>query len=612
MKRFGGNVFLSFRRVINNSMLAKCFKILPKSDQRKIIILAIMQFLVAMLDLFGVAVIGILGALSVSSVGSKPVGTRLNKVLEVINIEDLAFQKQVLILSIISVGFLLTRTILSMLFTKRILLFLSRRGAVISSNLVSRLLGRPLVFIQSRSLQENIFSLTQGVHVITIQILAMSLVLVSDIAILFILFTGLIILDATTAISMILFFTLLALIFYWQFHIKASKLGLKNSNLTIISNDKIAEVISSYRESVVHNRRHYYSKQIRDIRFELADVSSELGFMPLITKYILETAVVIGAMFISIIQFVTNDATHAVATLAIFLAAGSRIAPAMIRIQQGLLGIRVGTAAATPTINLIGELAIHSPLLKTNDNVQTDHKDFNSEVLIKNITVIHQQTKVLALKNVNLTIKAGSFVAIVGPTGSGKTTLVDTILGIIQPTEGFIEISGKAPSDAISTWPGAMSYVPQHIHISKGSVLENIALGYPINSNVFSLASESLKLAELNLDLEYQVGENGSNLSGGQRQRLGIARALFTKPKLLVLDEATSALDAETESIISKTIFSMKKNVTIITIAHRLSTIRMADKVIYIESSEVKTIGSFEEVRAKIANFDSQAKLMGL
>ena len=203
-------------------------------------------------------------------------------------------------------------------------------------------------------------------------------------------------------------------------------------------------------------------------------------------------------------------------------------------------------------------------------------------------------------------------VVLVGPTGSGKTTLVDTILGIIQPTEGFIEISGKAPSEAISTWPGAMSYVPQHIHISKGSVLENIALGYPVNSQVSLLALESSKLAELNLDLEYEVGENGSNLSGGQRQRLGIARALFTKPKLLVLDEATSALDAETESLISETILSMKQSVTIITIAHRLSTIRGADKVIYIESGEIKAIGSFEEVRLKITNFDSQAKLMGL
>ena len=574
--------------------------------------LAIIQFLVVILDLIGVVVIGILGALSVSSVGSKPIGTRLSRVLEVLNIENLTFQKQALVLGVISVGFLLTRTIFSIYFTKRILLFLSRRGAAISSNLVSRLLGRPLAFIQARSAQENIFSLTRGVEVITIQILAMSLVLVSDIALLIILFTGLLVLDPTTAISMFVFFALLGLVFYRQFHFKASKLGLENSHLTITSNDKIAEVIGSYRELVVHNRRHYYSRQIGEIRFKLANVSAELGFMPLITKYILETAVVIGAMLVSLIQFIINDASHAVATLAIFLAAGSRIAPAMIRIQQGLLGIKVGTSSATPTISLIEELAFDNPLSETNDIVQTDYKNFNAEVFINNITIKYQQTKTIALKNVNLTIDKGSFVAIVGPTGSGKTTLVDTILGIIQPSEGSVEISGKTPTDAIRTWPGSMSYVPQQIHISKGSVLENIALGYPINSNVSLLALESSKLAELNLDLEYEVGENGSNLSGGQRQRLAIARALFTKPKLLVLDEATSALDAETESLISETILSMKQSVTIITIAHRLSTIRGADKVIYIESGEIKAIGSFEEVRLKITNFDSQAKLMGL
>jgi ABC-type multidrug transport system fused ATPase/permease subunit len=501
---------------------------------------------------------------------------------------------------------------LSIYFSKKIILFLSRRGATISSNLVSRLLGQPIAFIQARSVQENIFILTRGVEVITIQILAMSLVLVSDIALLIILFTGLLILDPITAMSMIVFFTLLGFIFYWQFYIKASKLGLDNSYLTITSNDKIAEVIGSYRESFVHNRRQYYSKQIREIRFKLATISAELGFMPLITKYILETAVVIGAMLISLIQFITNNATHAAATLAIFLAAGSRIAPAVIRIQQGLLGIRVGTSAATPTINLIEELAFDSPLIETDDILQIDHKNFNAEVFIKNITIEYQQAKVVALKNVNLIIEKGSFVAIVGPTGSGKTTLVDTILGLIQPTDGSVKISGETPLDAIRIWPGGMSYVPQQIHISKGSVLENIALGYPINSKVSSLALESCKLAELNLDLEYQVGENGSNLSGGQRQRLGIARALFTKPKLLVLDEATSALDAEIEFSISETIFAMKKNATIITIAHRLSTIRGADKVIYIESGEIKAIGSFEEVRLKIKNFDLQAKLMGL
>ena len=571
-----------------------------------------MQFFVAILDLAGVAVIGILGALSVSSVGSKPLGTRLNMILEVLNIDQLTIQKQVFVLAIIAVGFLLTRTFLSIYLSKKILLFLSRRGAAISSNLVSRLLGRPLAFIQARSAQENIFILTRGVEIITIQVLAMSLVLVSDIALLFILFTGLLILDPITALSMIIFFSLIGFIFYWQFNIKASKLGLDSSYLGITSNDKIAEVIGSYRESVVHNRRHYYSKQVREIRFKLATVTAELSFMPLFTKYILETAVVILAMLISLIQFVTNDATQAAATLAIFLTAGSRIAPAVIRIQQTLLGIRVGAYAAKPTINLIEKLASDSPLIETDDILQTDHKNFSAEVFIKNITIEYQQTMVVAIKNINLNIEKGSFIAIVGSTGSGKTTLVDTILGIIQPTEGSVSISGETPLDAIRIWPGAMSYVPQQIHISKGTVLENIALGYPINSDASSLALESLKLAELNLDLEYQVGENGSNLSGGQRQRLGIARALFTKPKLLILDEATSALDAEIESSISKTIFAMKKNVTVITIAHRLSTIRGADKVVYLENGEIKATGSFEEVRSKVTNFDSQAKLMGL
>jgi ABC-type bacteriocin/lantibiotic exporter with double-glycine peptidase domain len=210
-------------------------------------------------------------------------------------------------------------------------------------------------------------------------------------------------------------------------------------------------------------------------------------------------------------------------------------------------------------------------------------------------------------------------VAIVGPSGSGKTTLADLILGVVSPDNGRIEISGLSPGTAISTWPGAISYVPQDVNISNSTLLENIALGYPRTEIDIDWAQQAVEqvnlnslIGELEKTNESKLGDRGGKLSGGQRQRIGIARALYTKPRILLLDEATSALDGETELVVTNSLSSLDSRTTLITIAHRLSTVRNADLVVYMENGAVIATGTFLEVRNKVPNFDRQANLMGL
>ena len=188
-----------------------------------------------------------------------------------------------------------------------------------------------------------------------------------------------------------------------------------------------------------------------------------------------------------------------------------------------------------------------------------------------------------------------------------------------MPDSGQVLLSNVSPLDAINKWPGAIAYVPQDVTISNVTFRENISLGYKQDKNNDYLIWEALKISQLEEmvkdlpeGLDTIVGERGSNISGGQRQRLGIARAMFTKPKLLVLDEATSSLDGQTEADISNAIQNLKGNVTTVMIAHRLSTVRNADKVVYMESGSILAVGSFEEVRSKVLDFDRQAQLMGL
>jgi ABC-type bacteriocin/lantibiotic exporter with double-glycine peptidase domain len=223
------------------------------------------------------------------------------------------------------------------------------------------------------------------------------------------------------------------------------------------------------------------------------------------------------------------------------------------------------------------------------------------------------------LNNVSLQIPPGSLAAFVGPSGAGKTTIVDTLLGVLIPDSGEVRISKLAPMDAAQKWAGAISYLPQEIFISQGSVRENISLGYPIEIATDERIIQCLRLAHLDEfvlglpgGIDAKVGEKGAQLSGGQRQRLGIARALFTNSTLLVLDEATSALDAETEASVSDAIGALKGETTVVMIAHRLSTVRKADIVYYLADGKLVASGTFEEVRANVPNFDEQAKLMGL
>jgi ATP-binding cassette, subfamily B, bacterial PglK len=193
------------------------------------------------------------------------------------------------------------------------------------------------------------------------------------------------------------------------------------------------------------------------------------------------------------------------------------------------------------------------------------------------------------------------------------------LLGNLSPQTGIVEVSGMSPAEVISKWPGAIAYVPQDTLIFEGTVRENISIGYPLSEATDERINSALKNAQLfdfvqNLPhgLDTFVGDRGSQLSGGQRQRLGIARALFTKPKLLVLDEATSALDGQTEHEFTMALEAIKATTTLILIAHRLSSIKHADKLIYLEDGKVITEGTFEEVRIAVPNFDIQANLMGL
>lgn len=607
------------REKLRHSVVFRSLRVIPSENRTKVMLATLLQIGLAIFDLIGVAAIGVLGALSVTGIQSQQPGDRVLQVLTLLQIESFSFQTQVAILGFSACIIFILRTVFSIIVTRRILFFLSRQGAQISAKLLNQLLGQSLLQIQSRSTQEIVYSLTVGVSSITLGVLATTVALIADASLLAILLFALFAVDYIMAITSLLFFGLMGYFLYRTMNVKAQELGVDISKFSVVNNEKLIEVLDSYRESVVRNTRQNYVKEIFKYQFKLADVRAEMQFMPSVSKYVIESGMVVGAVLIAGAQFAIYDASTAVATLSVFLAAGSRLGPAILRLQQNLIQIKGATGSAKPTLALVDSLSDSRPLSDLATQLNREHDNFSANIELSGVSFTYPDQELPTLSTVDLKVARGQSIAIVGPSGAGKTTLVDVLLGLLEPNAGEVLISGVFPRKAIENWTGAIAYVPQNVAIVNGTIRENITLGYAVGSEFDQFVHEALKLAQLTElveglpnGLDTNVGERGTKLSGGQRQRLGIARALFTNPKLLVLDEATSSLDGQTESDISEAIRSLHGQVTVVLIAHRLSTVRTADQVLYLEGGKIISKGTFSEVRNAVPDFDTQAELSGM
>ena len=609
---------MNYARFLNHP-IARCLRILSKKERLNIFFVILIQILLGFLDLIGVLLLGVLGSLVISGVSKSVSGDRTNQALHILNIGDKNLKEQVIFLAILSFVLLVTKTLFSLFLTRKSLFFLSHRAASISASLTAKLLSQSILFVQTSSIQKTIHTLTNGVTTISVGIIGALVYLASDLALLVVLFVGLFIVDPIISISTLFLFSFVSFGVYKSLNLAVKNFGKEQMELSIKSSEKITEVISSYRELVVKNRRNYYSNQIGEIRHKLADSLALNTFYQKLSKYILEITTVTGVLLISAIQFSTQSTSHAVGIISIFLVASARIGPAVMRVQGTFLGMKTSIGSAEPALDLIDQLSNVEPIKSIEKNFSINYEGFNGEIKIKNLTFSYPGTNFKAVDNVSLDINAGSIVALVGPSGAGKSTLVDLILGILKPDFGTVNISNLDINEVIAKWPGAISYVPQDILIINESIADNVSMGYPKDSSTLELVNDAVKVAQLEdfvdslpKKIETNVGDRGTKISGGQRQRIGIARAMFTKPKLLILDEATSSLDGLTEFNISKSIQIMRGSVTVIMIAHRLSSVKNSDQIIYLENGKIIATGSFEEVRKKVPNFDKQAKLMTL
>ena len=598
------------------------FKLVSKTDRVKLFIVSLIQIFLSFLDLIGVAFFGLIGSVTVAAISSTKVAGRTESVINFLGLENYSSQLQVGILGVSAALLMVIKTFASLYFNKKVIFFLSRRSAIITANLTSSLFKKSFTEIKRQGSQKLIYTLTSGVDRITVGVLAMSVALIADFSLLIVLIVGLLVVNPIMTIILLLALVSIASVLYLFIKNKNKELAILGAQYSISSSNKIFEAVGSYRELLLRGQRQVFADGIGKARLSQSNANAQSSYLMNINKYILEASVLLITLLIAGIQFILSDALRSVATLTLFFAAISRIAPAVFRIQQNLLTIKSSLGGAKPTLELISSLNLSINRLdnkKSIELVPKVHEGFSADVRIENLKFKYSGSSKNAVEEINLELNSGMYVAVVGPSGAGKSTFVDLLLGLHHPSSGSVEISGLEALTAIEKWPGAIAYVPQEIQLVSGSISENVLLGFKNDAQNKKEVLSALKKAQLNeyIDsageiLDSNIGDEGGKLSGGQRQRIGIARALLTNPKILVMDEATSALDAQTEENISNTISKIKDQCLVIVVAHRLATVRKADLVIYMQDGRIKAKGSFEQVRQEVPDFDTQAQLMGL
>ena len=404
-----------------------------------------------------------------------------------------------------------------------------------------------------------------------------------------------------TAIVALTYFALVAVVQHKFLSASQARTG----QTILINGNSTYELLADYfhmNKLLQVNQSKTFDSSLRIQRTEFARARAIQGFTTSLPRYFMESSLAFGFLVVAGATWLISGEAEVVPALAIFAAAGFRMLPIVNRMQ----GLALSAIGCIP----VARQALFPIVPRVKSDTQTSIRgpvdSLNALELIE-VDFTYASGSAPVLKGINLCFKEGLQYAIVGPSGAGKTTLIDVCLGLLTPQKGEVLWNFKVSGDSLG-------YVPQDTHVSSASVAGNVALEW--NASVIDLdkVREALGVAQLkeyfNSNLEDEkLNENFERLSGGQRQRLGLARALYRDSKLLVLDESTSSLDAITESKVMETVKDLRGIATVIIVAHRLSTIKDADQVIYLDGGKILGIGTFKELQMTLPEFEEQVQL---
>lgn len=615
---------ISRRRSSKGTFLASTkasLKLLSSRDRKRFWILVIAQMSTGLLDLIGAGLITLVVLLLVGAFEPNSNSDALLKNLTELHFfTDYSLIKLAVVFGIGAALFFLVKSLTCLWLIRKNLVFLGNQHSQIVSRLSNNLLKKNLLFIESKSSQETSNAILHGTSYLTIELLGPLAIGLSEATLLILFATLMLWINPFLMLCTVIFFGSVGMLLHRILGRWAGEVGAIVTQSSSDGQRELQETIGNFRSITVFGRQEFFVNGIWIQAQKGALAHSTKRFIEQIPKFSLEVTLVLGVLALGISQVSSSDLVSASTTLALFLTIAVRSTPSMLRLQGVFIAMRNATGQAKQTLDFIEQLGQEPDRTADSDFIREgDSKIFSAELKVSNLSFVYPNNMYPSISNVSFTLHANCSLAIVGKSGAGKSTLVDLLLGLLVPQEGNVLLNGVAPQIALELWRDKIAYVPQETKILSRTILENIAIGIPENEIDFDavwLALEQVQLDDfvkkLPSGLYTQIGESGLKLSGGQRQRLGLTRALYLNPQLLILDEATSALDPETENHISLALKTFSKKATVVSIAHRLATVEAADYVLYLENGKCQAFGTFQEVRDGSPDFAIHAKLLGL
>lgn len=590
----------------------------PK-ERSKWISLTSLRALLSFVDLVGILAIGFIATSTAVFLTS---GSDANRVLEFAGVQIPAVNAQTLPwVSAVVLFLFLAKALLSLILNKKVA-FLVANIEARSAKVISEVsFGGNLSDARKRSREEVMFAIQVGSPAAFNGLLNLVNTLLTEATLFVVICLGFLFIDAVATLAVIVYFGIIAFVIQYFIGDRMSTTSKIAAQGTVQANGAISDLLSVYRELLVLGKRYRYINKIYEARIVAAKSAASQYYLTGMPRYIIEAALLVGLSLFILGQALSGDLVKSSATIGVFLSGGFRLTAAMLPLQGALLAIKSTIPPAKTAHNIL------SLSRAAMEDEPQDAQRFAKRIThlqaapigakFEQVSFSYPDSKEPALKSVSFVIKPGAQVALMGPSGAGKSTIADLLCGVLTPTEGQVKFPDAPNSSNARMTVNRVSYVPQRPGLVSGTILDNVALAENIQEVDRDQALEALSLA--NLDdlverlpngLDTPLGKLHDGLSGGQMQRLGLARALYTKPGLLVMDEATSALDAESEAEIQKALDAMRGKVTVVVIAHRLNTIQHADKVILVEDGEVRDSGTFKELISRNPSVERVVDLM--
>ena len=515
-------------------------------------------------------------------------------------------------------GLFIAKAVISILLTRQLAYFLARVEARAARTVADRAFGSRIGEARRHSREEIYFAVQAGSPAAFNYVLNAVGTIIAEGLLFVLVIASFLAVDYLSALGALVYFALIASVIQLFIGNLMQRAATKATEGAVAANSAIGDLSEVLREATIFGKKAFFFDKIHAARIRTAGSTASqltLGGMP---RYIVETALIVAIALFVLWQSASGDLVRAAGTLGIFLSGGLRLTASLLPLQSALLSIKQAIPAAEKALQFLTVRPGSEPTVSS-QKPETARANEPVKVEMRNVSFNYPESNVAALTGIDLEIRAGAQIAFIGPSGAGKSTLADLILGLLEPVSGEVLIDGQDPDDVVASNPGRLGYVPQRPGMISGTVAENIALGVAPAQVDHARLQQSIASAHLNEVLsqlpggvDTDLGKRKDELSGGQLQRIGLARALYTRPGLLVMDEATSALDAESENEINRALDEMRGVVTVVLIAHRLNTVQRSDVVFLVEEGRITASGTFQELLKSNGTVQNLAKLMSI